>query len=189
MFPRTLLKLLIVIQSVSLIFMLAPSLQASRTRRYNTLELARLAERIVVARLIGAEARLEPRSRLVFTYNTFELSEVIKGRSPGQIFVLRLVGGAVGTRIVQVEGMPRFTASEEVILFLGPDNEDGYPTVYGLSEGVYRIRKDINDDPVVVTPITGLAVTTSAIKSGRAQLAGPEPRLRDVVRAIKRALR
>ena len=114
--------------------------------RPNTLDLVRRSERIVVARCLSSQARTVEPGGNIFTFSEFQVIDLVKGSLLPQ-FTLRLVGGTVGATSDHAD-MPRFEPGEELILFLGPDNRDGYPTV-GL-QSIYRTRRDLASQQWVV---------------------------------------
>jgi len=76
-----------------------------------------------------------------------------KGTAPAQI-VVRLVGGHVGHLTSTVDGVPRFRAGEEAILFLEPAAGSEF-NVTSWAQGTFRIRRDIHTGRESVTQDTG----------------------------------
>jgi len=93
---------------------------------------------VIRARCVAVATRADARG--IWTLSTFERHENWKGSLPPRI-VVRLPGGAVGGRRETVEGVPRFTPGEEVVLFLEPLST-GEWTITGWALGTYRIRRD-----------------------------------------------
>ena len=104
-------------------------------------QLIREADRIVVARCLRSEVKFLDNAGWPFTSITFEMVEMVKGDLP-TTFTLRLVGGQVGTTDYSgSEKLPAFSPNEEVILLLGPNNQDGYPLT-SIYRWVYRITRE-----------------------------------------------
>ena len=114
--------------------------------RPNAMDLARRSGRIVVARCLSSQARIVDPGGNIFTFSEFQIIDLVKGSLPPQ-FTLRILGGTVGATSVSAD-MSSFEPGEELILFLGPDNQDGYPTV-GL-QSIYRTRRDLASQQWVV---------------------------------------
>lgn len=106
--------------------------------RRDTLELVRRAERIVVARCLSSQARaVEELGGTIFTFSEFDIIELVKGSLPSR-FTTRVVGGTVGSVTVSGDDVPQFEPGDEFVLFLGPDNQDGYPPV----DTIYHTERD-----------------------------------------------
>lgn len=116
----------------------APATMATTLVRMDLDELTRTAAVVARARCLGSSSRWEDGH--LWTLTTFEVTEVWKNKAPRTI-VVRLVGGADGQRTVLVDGVPRFRAAEEVVLFLEPTAK-GEMTVTSWGQGTFRIRRD-----------------------------------------------
>lgn len=125
-----------------------------------TPDLARTSTDIVVAKCISSEARQDSQTGLVFTYTTFSIDESLKGKY-GEELVLRTVGGTVGDKTVSSPFLPGFELNEEVVLFLGPRNSEGYPVLQSINKGVYRVDTDVNGTKFISTPVNGLNLINS----------------------------
>ena len=117
----------------------------------STPELARSSADIVVAKCISTEARIDEKTGLIFTYTTFDVDESLKG-TYGDEIVLRIVGGTIGDRTVSSPFLPSFKAEEEVVLFIGPKNSDGYPLLQSVQRGVYRVSSDDTGAKYIANP-------------------------------------
>jgi len=85
----------------------------------------------------------------IWTFSTFEPSEIWKGASPQRVSV-RLLGGRVGNLTSNVSGVPRFHAGEEVVLFLAPTTRGDFSVVSWV-QGTFRIHQDPRSGPETVT--------------------------------------
>lgn len=129
--------------------------EARDLRLLTTLEAANLSARISLARCLAVEVREGPGGN-IFTFSEFEVLQMAKGSLPAH-FTLRLLGGRLGNVEVDAPYLPRFTPGEEVVLFLGRDNADGYPTIF--PQGVFAIRTHpMSGEKVVVPSPTGLSL-------------------------------
>jgi hypothetical protein len=89
-------------------------------------------------------------SRRIESIVTLEVSSYLRG-GPGGTVTFRVPGGTVGGYRTTMIGAPEFTAGEEVVLFLrsgGP----AIPQVFGLSQGVFRVRVDAATGQRLVVP-------------------------------------
>jgi hypothetical protein len=86
---------------------------------------ARLAVRVAVVEA-GRSTVVEGAPGTPFTRTTFAVRSVLKGRLPSR-FVLQVVGGRLGDRIVE-SPVPAFVPARRYVLFLGPDGPVG-PTI------------------------------------------------------------
>lgn len=118
-------------------------------RKLTIKQLIDLSTRIVLAKCRAVSVR-ESAGGNIFTFSEFEAERMLKGSLPPKGFTLRLLGGRVGDVEISSELMPKFTPGAEVVLFLGRDNEAGYPTVF--PQGVFRVRNDSTDKRKHVTP-------------------------------------
>ncbi|MGH7790816.1 MAG: hypothetical protein ACREOB_00735, partial [Thermodesulfobacteriota bacterium] len=158
---------------------------ATREFSDSTLEIARNSEHIVVAKCISSKSNWDENQRFIFTYTTFSVEEVVKGETVGDDITLRIIGGQVGNTKVDVPDRPEFLQDEEVILFLGPKNADGYPTLSSLKKGVLRLElNEISGEKVVATPVTGIKILRKDSESPAPSESGVL--LEDLVYSLKR---
>jgi hypothetical protein len=85
----------------------------------------------------------------IWTFSTFEPTEIWKGSSPQRVSV-RLLGGRVGNLTSNVSGVPRFHAGEEVVLFLAPTARGDFSVVSWV-QGTFRIHRDPRSGTETVT--------------------------------------
>ncbi len=141
-----------------------PAVWATTLVRMDLDELTRKAAVVARARCLATASRWE--SGHLWTLTTFEVEEIWKSQAPRTI-VVRLVGGDDGRRAVLVDGVPRFHAGEEVVLFLEPWRE-GEMTVTSWAQGTFRIQRDPGSKKESVTQDTsGLSVFDPATREFR----------------------
>lgn len=145
---------------VSILYVNTDISHALKEINISTPDLARSSTDIVVAKCIASEARQDSQSGLVFTYTTFSIDESLKGKY-GEELVLRTVGGTVGDKTLSSPFLPGFELNEEVVLFLGPRNSEGYPVLQSINKGIYRVDTDVNGTKVISTPVNGLILINS----------------------------
>ncbi|MFQ5844143.1 MAG: hypothetical protein ACE5JG_04065 [Planctomycetota bacterium] len=147
------------------LLVVAGSARATSLRRAALRDLVRRAERVLCAECTWVRVRPDPRTGLLFTHVTLNLLEDLKGRSGAAPVELRLVGGRLGDRATVVPGMPRFAAGTEYVLFLGPRNGEGYPTIVQLRRGVLRLRRDARGRRFVEGARRGAATSLDALRA------------------------
>ena len=126
----------------------------------STSEDARESRRIVLARCVSVDVRKDLGGN-IFTFSVFTVLRNVKGEGSASHFTLRLIGGRIGGVETRAEGIPQFTPNEEVVLFLGPENQDGYPIVF--SEEVFRVRIESTSGAKTVQPVpSGLPLYRAA---------------------------
>lgn len=77
----------------------------------------------------------------IYTYVTLGDLKILFGRYDRKEFTLRMEGGRVGNKRLDVEGSPVFRPKEKVIVFAQGNGRNIVPLV-GWGQGVFRIRKD-----------------------------------------------
>jgi hypothetical protein len=88
----------------------------------------------------------------IWTITSFEVREVWKG-SASTVVRVRLLGGRTAEMTSHVEGVPRFRAGEDVVLFLAPLRRGDY-SVAGWAQGTFRIQSGGAGASLVVTQDT-----------------------------------
>lgn len=145
-------------------------LAAASAGRATTLVRMDLEQLATAAQVVARVRCLDTASRWdaghIWTFTTFEVLETFKGFAPREITV-RLIGGRVGSLHSVVDGVPRFRAGEEAILFLEP-TPAGEHTVVSWVQGTFRIRRVSETGRATVTQDTsGLAVFDPATRRAR----------------------
>ena len=84
------------------------------------------------------------------TIVTLEAGAFLKG-GPGESVTFRVPGGQIGRYRNVMIGAPQFQAGEEVVLFLSAAGP-AVAHVFGLSQGVYRVRVDARTGQRMVIP-------------------------------------
>ncbi len=111
------------------------------------------ADLIVAGRVVDVRAQLADGSRTIESVVTVAVQESVKGATGNQV-TFRVPNGQLGRYRRITVGAPEFVAGDRVVLFLrgrGPE----LPTLFGLSQGVYRVAGD--GASAVVTPPAVLA--------------------------------
>jgi hypothetical protein len=116
---------------------------------------------IVHGRVVDVSSGLTGPRRTIESLVTVQVIESLKGASTADTTVtFRVPNGQVGRYRRVLIGAPEFARGEEVVVFLHGQTP-AIPTLYGLSQGVYRVVRDARAAPVVI-PVPVSAQGTGA---------------------------
>lgn len=106
---------------------------------------------IVYGRVTDVRAEwIASEPRRIDSIVTLDVSTYLKG-GPGESVTFRVPGGTIGRYRSTMVGAPQFSEGDEVVLFLR-SNGPAIPHVFGLSQGVYRVRVDERTGQRLVVP-------------------------------------
>jgi len=105
---------------------------------------------IVHGRVIEVRSALMGPQRTIESFITVDVIDALKG-SPGPTVTFRVPNGQVGRYRRILVGAPEFEEGDEVVLFLR-GRAPAMPTLFGLSQGVYRVSHDAASRPLVMPP-------------------------------------
>ena len=126
---------------------------------------------IAHARIVDVKAQWADGRRWIDSVVTADVLTYLKGESAQQTISFKVPGGRLGRYRSVVVGAPDFVRGEEAVLFL-KTRGDELPDVFGLNQGVFRIRIDsVTGQRVVVPPVM------KAVQPG----ADPQPVVRGAV--------
>ena len=135
---------------VAISFATSASVPATTLKRMSLPDLSRAAHTIVRARCLANSTRWDTGE--IWTFTTFHVEEIWKGSAPAQITV-RLLGGKSGNLTSTVSGVPRFSPSEELVLFLERTPAQDFSIVSWV-QGTFRIGRDRTTHEEIVTQDT-----------------------------------
>jgi hypothetical protein len=95
---------------------------------------------IAHGRVIEVRSTTTSDRRTIYSLVTLAVDEALKGR-PGSTVTFRVPNGQVGRYRRIVIGAPEFSVGEDVVVFLH-GQAPAMPTLFGLSQGVYRVPHD-----------------------------------------------
>jgi len=95
----------------------------------------------------------------IYSDVTIAVRRAVPAQFTDRSYQFRMIGGEIDGRRVSVQGMPRFRAGQEVVLFLNtrPSSVMG-PTV-GLWQGVFFVQRDKQSDKRFLVDSRGRALT------------------------------
>jgi hypothetical protein len=76
----------------------------------------------------------------IVTFVTFKVDDTLKG-DPGASYSIRMLGGTVDGRTMEVTDAPKFTVGDHDLLFVENNGSQFIPLV-GIQHGRFRVQKD-----------------------------------------------
>jgi hypothetical protein len=146
----------------------APALSATVLLPAEFREVVAGSQVIAHARVIEVRSEWVDGRRQIETVVTAEVISNLKGET-GRTLSFKVPGGQIGRYRSLTIGAPQFRPGEEAVLFLNNAGEPGLQ-VFGLNQGVFRVRQDqISGRRVVVTPpLVGTSDTPQRVVRGAA---------------------
>ena len=124
-------------------------------------EMVQGSQLVIHGRVVDVRGQQTSDRRSIETIVTVAVSEALKGR-PGDSVTFRMPGGEVGRYRRVIVGVPRFENGDDVIVFLR-GGAPAMPTVFGLSQGLYRVARSA-DGRAVVAPAPLMAPSAGAAR-------------------------
>ena len=118
------------------------------------------SEIIAFGRVIDAAAEWGERRERIDTIVTMQVGTYLKG-GPGETIEFKVPGGQIGRYRNLMVGAPIFESGDEAVVFLTARAGDR-PTVFGLNQGVFRVRVDALTKQRIVVPPALMAQGPSA---------------------------
>jgi len=116
-------------------------------------EMVAASQTIVQGRIVDVRSFETAGRRTIESLVTVQVVDAIKGR-PGATAYFKLPGGQVGRYRRVMAGAPQFTPGDEVVLFL-KGSAPVVPMPFGLTQGVYRVSRDVSGRALVVPAVAG----------------------------------
>lgn len=152
----------------------------------STSSMVKNATEIIVAKCISSEARFDENTGFVFTYTTFEVDQTVKNEIDTDKIEIRMIGGQVGNLRTDVQGLPRFSEQDEMVLFLGKKNRHGYHSLLSVLKGMYKVEIDeFSGEKRIKNPPSDLNLTNA---NSRQVFTGSSIPLDDFISNIKESL-
>lgn len=140
---------------LSFVGVLSTSLHATVLVPAEFREVVNGSEIIAFGRVVDATALLSDDRARVNTLVTLQVATYLKG-GPGETLVFQVPGGRIGRYRTVLVGAPVFEEGDEAVVFLNVRGTD-HPTVFGLNQGVFRVRVDVETKRRIVVPPALLA--------------------------------
>jgi hypothetical protein len=112
------------------------------------------SEVIAYARIVDVRPEWADGRRWIDSVVTADVVTYLKGGSTPDTIEFKVPGGQLGRYRSVVVGAPNFTRGDEAVLFLKRQTDD-IPAVFGLNQGVFRVRVDsVTGQRMVIPPPT-----------------------------------
>jgi hypothetical protein len=115
------------------------------------------AELIFVGRAVSNQVVPSGDGKFPFSFTTFWVEEVLKGRARDRDLTLRFHGGILGQEELAIAGMPEFAEGERYLLFVRGNGVLACPIV-GWVQGQLRFVREPRSGALVLADHTGAAV-------------------------------
>jgi hypothetical protein len=167
---------------------LAAAADASQVIHLDTRGLTHESSDIVIGRVGEQHAHWNAAHTMIVTDVTIAVDQALKGSSTGSL-TLTQVGGEVDGMRYSVDGSPRFTSGEEVLIFAWRDPL-GRPQVDGLGQGKFEIRRDPTTGArTVQRSLPGLGVADArSLRTLPSEATSARVPLDELVREIRAAM-
>ena len=127
-------------------------------------ELSRDARAIARGRVAAVDSQWTEDRGTIETMVTLEVESYLKG-ALGPMLRFRVPGGELGRFRSIVVGAPAFAVDQRVVVFLGARGPS-VPYVLGLSQGVFRIVRALDNSGWLVTPPAILPAGAGTVAAG-----------------------
>ena len=146
---------------VSLIF--NTNVSASTVKQVSFDELIEQSELVFEGNVVSAESRWNNSKKLIKTFITFEITEVISGDYQSDTLELSFIGGKIGDSYVEAQGLRQPKVGEKGIYFIQSTTQAMANPLVGWSQGQFLLEQDSTGNEIVMTdshqPVIGLAET------------------------------
>ena len=116
---------------------------------------------IAHARIVDVRPAWADGRRWIDSVVTADVVSYLKGASDQETISFKVPGGQLGRYRSVVVGAPTFKRGDEAVLFLKRQGED-LPNVFGLNQGVFRVRVDSRTGERIVVPPPTMKTDESA---------------------------
>lgn len=105
---------------------------------------------IVHGRVVSVDSHLAGPQRVIESVVTLAVVQSLKGAAAATV-AFRVPNGQVGRFRRVLVGAPEFSEGDEVVVFL-QGRPPALPSVFGLNQGLYRVRRDAAARAMVLPP-------------------------------------
>lgn len=185
MLPRSPLPLLVLLLGLGLV----PGPAAATTLvREDVASLTRTADTVVRGTVLRQASRWTRDGRRIVTEVEVSVAETLKGAAGEPTVRLLQPGGEVGELAQRVDGVARFRAGEEVVVFLrgqGP----GPSQVVGMAQGKFRVERsaDGRTARAVPEPLGDTVLLDPTTRQATAETPRPTLPLEELRRQVREA--
>ncbi|MDQ3198174.1 MAG: hypothetical protein M3Q46_03115 [Verrucomicrobiota bacterium] len=127
----------------------------------------------------------------IVTFVTFKVDEALKGE-PGASYSIRMLGGTVDGRTMEVTDAPKFKVGDHDVLFVENNGKQFIPLV-GIMHGRFRVQRDQNSREILATndgrPLADTAELGSTTTAAATTSTKPALLLHDFKAAVQSRVR
>jgi hypothetical protein len=158
----------------------ASPLPASQVRRLSLEELTHRSGRVFSGRCVDVRVLIDPVLGQPVTRVTLEVERGVKGNAQKKV-TFKMLGNQRGAaeKGVGIEGVPRFSVGEEVVLFLYGESHSGLTSPVGFGQGKFSIVRDKHGERVAVNGFHNRHLFEGLSADARARLRDGAERWRD----------
>jgi hypothetical protein len=136
--------------ALALVLCFVPSISATVLLPAEFREIVSGSQIIVHGRVTDVRAEWVDGRRRIESVITVEPAAFVRG-TPTAVVTFRVQGGQIGRYKNMTVGSPGFAPGEEVVLFLRASGP-AMPRIFGMNQGVFRVRQDARGQRMVSTP-------------------------------------
>lgn len=136
-------------------------IQATTMKEASIEKMTKDADLIIVGRVESMDCRWVQNGRMIHTFVTISIENLIKGTLDSKSIIVEVPGGIVGEVAAMPMGEAKFYPKEEILLFLVKNKIIPSATyfVVGLCQGKFRInQKDINNKNILERDLEGITL-------------------------------
>ncbi len=140
-------------------------------------ELVSRAQIVFEGRVTGLKSQWigEGAEHRIVTYVTFKVDDTLKGDA-GATYSIRMLGGTVDGRTMEVTDAPKFKVGDHDVLFVENNGSQFIPLV-GIQHGRFRVQKDqtgrstlVTGDDEPLADVSQLGGNEASVARGKASL-------------------
>lgn len=113
-------------------------LDASTVIPLNFDELSRASNSVVAGQVTAVEADRDANGYIYSTV-TIRVAEAVPQALVGTDYAFRMIGGTLNGQSTYIEGMPKFTVGDGLVLFLNESTDSAMGPTVGLWQGVFHL--------------------------------------------------
>lgn len=148
---------------MALVVVIPAALQATTQVPAEFGDMVQGSQLIVHGRVVDVRGQQTSDRRSIETIVTLTVTDALKGQ-PGDTVTFRMPGGEVGRYRRVVVGVPRFTAGDDVIVFLRGASP-AMPMVFGLHQGLFRVTRTADGRAVVARGLLPLEAFAREVRA------------------------
>ncbi len=152
----------------NLFLILVSYAHAASVRQISLDEMIQQCQLVFEGKVLSLETK-DSNIKHIYTYVTFKVQDIIKGKYPDSIITLSFLGGTAGGITLAISDMKVPQVGEHGIYFVESLENSQVNPLYGWSQGHFLVQPDNNGTNRVMTsneePVTGIMKDVSVLQS------------------------